>query len=82
MMVFEDMYFKFLRFEDLSLIEVHRNEYLRSLEIDELIFFKDNFIDKTLFVPNAKLLTINLIDDILKDKISESRYKKLKEIGI
>ena len=81
-MIFDEMYLKFLKFGDPSFIDVTREEYLRSLNMDELIFFKDNFIIKTSFVPNAKLLTINLIDAILKDKIIENRNKKLEEIGI
>ena len=76
-MNFDIMYSDFLNRENLLKDKNYREKYLRSLGIDELIYFKENFITGTLFVPVAKQNTIDLIDLILNDKKKELRNNKI-----
>jgi len=52
------------------------------MTIEELIWFKENFIEKTSFVPTAKEMVVETMDMVINDKKEERRDDILTQLGI
>ena len=51
--------------------------YFKRMDLEELIWFKENFIEKSEFVPNAKQITIETIDEVITDKKEQRRNERI-----
>jgi hypothetical protein len=56
--------------------------YFQNMTIEELIWFKENFIEKTSFVPTAKEMVVETMDMVINDKKEERRDDILTQLGI
>ena len=54
--------------------------YFQNMTIEELIWFKKNFIVKTSFVSVAKELVVETIDEVIKLKKVERRNERIENI--
>ena len=56
--------------------------YFEAMKLDELVWFRESFIEKTSFVPTAKEMVVETMDKAINDKKEERRDDILKQLGI
>lgn len=54
--------------------------YFQSMDLEELIWFKENFIEKSEFVQVSLTLVVESIDAVITEKIEQRRDERINEL--
>lgn len=54
--------------------------YFQRMDLEELAWFKENFIEKSEFVQTALTLVVESIDAVINDKIEQRRDERINDL--